>query len=71
MPAALDKYLDEQLNTLRSQGLFRTLRILEGPQGARSVIDGKAVVNLSSNNYLGLNTHPKLCDQAIRAINEL
>src|SRR5436305_15095823 len=71
MPEALDRFLDEQLNSLKEQGLFRTFRILEGPQGARARIDGKDVINLSSNNYLGLNTHPKLCAAAVRAIQEL
>ena len=71
MPESLDKYLDEQLDGLREQGLFRTFRILEGPQGARARIDGKDVINLSSNNYLGLNTHPQLRAAAIAAIEEL
>jgi glycine C-acetyltransferase len=71
MPESLDAFLDEQLDALKEQGLFRTFRILEGPQGARAHIDGKEVVNLSSNNYLGLNTHPKLREAAIRAIEEL
>jgi glycine C-acetyltransferase len=71
MPESLDRFLDEQLNDLRQQGVFRTFRILEGPQGARARIDGKEVINLSSNNYLGLNTHPRLREAAIRAIEEL
>ena len=71
MPESLDKYLDEQLDGLREQGLFRTFRILEGPQGARARIDGKDVINLSSNNYLGLNTHPQLRAAALAAIEEL
>src|SRR5215470_7697654 len=71
MPEALDTFLDQQLNDLKEQGLFRTFRILEGPQGARARIDGREVINLSSNNYLGLNTHPKLRAAAVRAIEEL
>lgn len=71
MPESLDRFLDEQLNGLKEQGLFRTFRILEGPQGPRARIDGKDVINLSSNNYLGLNTHPRLCEAAVRAIQEL
>src|SRR5918911_1555246 len=71
MPESLERYLDEQLNGLKEQGLFRTFRILEGPQGARARIDGQEVINLSSNNYLGLNTHPKLRAAAVRAIEEL
>ncbi|MBK9711368.1 MAG: glycine C-acetyltransferase [Kouleothrix sp.] len=71
MPESLDTYLDEQLNGLKEQGLFRTFRILEGSQGARARIDGKEVINLSSNNYLGLTTHPKLRAAAIDAIEQL
>jgi glycine C-acetyltransferase len=71
MPESLEKYLDEQLSGLKEQGLLRTFRILEGPQGSRARIDGKEVINLSSNNYLGLNTHPQLREAAIRAIEQL
>jgi glycine C-acetyltransferase len=71
MPESLDRFLDQQLGELKEQGLFRTFRILEGPQGARARIDGKSVINLSSNNYLGLTTHPKLCAAAKAAIDEL
>jgi glycine C-acetyltransferase len=61
-------YLDDQLNALRQQGLYRALRVLEGGQTARAVFDGRSVVNLSSNNYLGLATHPRLCDAALDAV---
>jgi glycine C-acetyltransferase len=71
VPESLEQYLDEQLDGLKEQGLLRTFRILDGPQGARAQIDGKAVINLSSNNYLGLNTHVKLRQAAVRAIGEL
>jgi glycine C-acetyltransferase len=71
MPASLEQYLDEQLDGLRAQGLFRTFRILEGPQGARARIDGQEVINLSSNNYLSLATSPQLEQAAVAAIKEL
>jgi glycine C-acetyltransferase len=71
MPESLDRYLDEQLNELKQQGLLRTFRILEGPQGARARIDGQDVINLSSNNYLGLANHPQLKQAAISAIEQL
>ncbi|HEY3315475.1 MAG TPA: aminotransferase class I/II-fold pyridoxal phosphate-dependent enzyme, partial [Bacillota bacterium] len=53
-------FLEDELNQLRQQGIYRPLRELQSAQGPRAVIDGKAVINLSSNNYLGLATHPKL-----------
>jgi glycine C-acetyltransferase len=64
-------YLSAELETLRSQGLYRRLRVLEGEQRADTTFDHKSVVNLSSNNYLGLTTHPRLREAAIRAIEQL
>ena len=61
-------YLSAELDTLREQGLYRSLRILEGRQQATAEFDGRSVVNLSSNNYLGLTTHPALVERAIEAI---
>jgi glycine C-acetyltransferase len=63
-------YLSVELNGLREQGLYRKLRILEGRQQASTEFDGRSVVNLSSNNYLGLTTHPRLIDAAIQAIRD-
>ena len=63
-------YLGDQLEDLRTQGLYRSLRILDGEAKATSVYDGKSVVNLSSNNYLGLTTHPRLKQKAIEAIEQ-
>jgi glycine C-acetyltransferase len=63
-------FLTTELNTLRDQGLHRSLRILEGRQQASSQFDGRTVVNLSSNNYLGLTTHPRLVEAAIQAIRD-
>jgi len=64
-------YLDESLNDLRRQGLFRRLRVLDGEQAARTSIDHRQVVNLSSNNYLGLTTHPSLRARALDALQVL
>jgi glycine C-acetyltransferase len=61
-------YLGDELARLRSQGLYRHLRVLDDEQRARASFDGRTVVNLSSNNYLGLTTHPRLRDRAIEAI---
>jgi glycine C-acetyltransferase len=71
MPESLERYLDEQLGGLKQQGLLRSFRILEGPQGARARIDGQDVINLSSNNYLGLANHPQLKQVAIDATEQL
>jgi glycine C-acetyltransferase len=61
-------FLGEELSALKAQGLYRTLRVLDGEQAARTMVDGRSVVNLSSNNYLGLTTHPKLKRKALDAL---
>jgi glycine C-acetyltransferase len=65
------QFLDDALGQLRADGLYRRLRVLHGEQRPRSNFDGKDVINLSSNNYLGLTTHPKLREAAVRAVKEL
>jgi 8-amino-7-oxononanoate synthase len=52
--------LDERLAELESSGLRRRLRMVEGPQGPQVVLDGRPVLLLCSNNYLGLADHPRL-----------
>ena len=64
-------YLDKELNSLREQGLFRPLRVLDGEQGAHASIDHRSVVNLSSNNYLGFTSHPRLRQRALDALSSL
>jgi len=63
-------YLGRELETLKEQKLYRHLRILEDEQKAHTTVDHKSVVNLSSNNYLGLTTHPKLRAAALKAIED-
>src|SRR5438876_7846722 len=60
-------FLSAELDTIRQQGLYRHLRILEGEQKAKTTFDHRQVVNLSSNNYLGLTTHPRLREAALDA----
>ncbi len=60
-------YLGDQITDWKKTGTYQRLRILEGPSAAESRFDGKDVVNLASNNYLGLTTHPKLIEAAIEA----
>jgi glycine C-acetyltransferase len=60
-------YLSTELEALKQQGLYRRLRVLEGEQKAQATVDHRQVVNLSSNNYLGLTTHPKLRERALEA----
>jgi glycine C-acetyltransferase len=64
------KYLHDALEDLKARHLYFHLKILEGEQKPVANFDGKEVINLSSNNYLGLTTHPKLRRAAIEAIRE-
>src|SRR4051812_10190627 len=63
-------YLGKELDSLREQKLFRHLRILDDEQKAHTTVDHRSVVNLSTNNYLGLTTHPKLRAAALKAIED-
>ena len=63
-------YLGKELASLKEQKLFRELRILDDEQKAHTTVDHKSVVNLSSNNYLGLTTHPRLREAALKAITD-
>jgi glycine C-acetyltransferase len=64
-------FLTTELNTLKEQGLYRHLRILEDEQKPKTKVDHRSVVNLSSNNYLGLTTHPRLREAALDATRRL
>ena len=61
-------YLGAQLDAWRKAGTYQRLRILESASAAESRFDGRDVINLASNNYLGLTTHPKLVEAAIDAV---
>jgi len=65
------RYLAAELDSLKSQGLYRRLRVLDDEQKAHTSFDHRSVVNLSSNNYLGLTTHPRLREQALEATRTL
>jgi glycine C-acetyltransferase len=64
-------FLTIELDSLKQQGLYRKLRVLEGEQKATTTFDHRQVVNLSSNNYLGLTTHPLLRERALEATRTL
>ncbi len=61
-------FLTDELNKIRAAGGYFRLRELESPCEPISRVDGKEVINLASNNYLGLANHPKLREAAIAAI---
>ena len=61
-------YLHDQLEQWRAEGTYQRLRVLESASEAESRFDGRQVINLASNNYLGLTTHPKLREAALEAV---
>jgi len=61
-------YLTDQMNELKQKGTHFKLRVLEDAQAPECTVDGKYVINLASNNYLGLTTHPKLREAAMAAL---
>lgn len=63
-------FLDAEIEELKAKGLYRRLRVVESEQKSRCVIDGREVITLSSNNYLGLTTHPKLKAAALHAVEQ-
>lgn len=64
------EYLQEQLDEMKKEGTFRKLIPLESAQGSKVTIKGKEVIQLSSNNYLGLTSHPKMVEAAEKANRE-
>jgi glycine C-acetyltransferase len=61
-------YLHDQIEQWKREGTYQRLRVLESESAAESRFDGKEVINLASNNYLGLTTHPKLREAALEAV---
>jgi len=59
--------LQEHLDDLKDRGLYRRMRLISGPQGPRVLLDGKPVLLLCSNNYLGLADHPRVREAAAEA----
>ncbi|HVG75988.1 MAG TPA: aminotransferase class I/II-fold pyridoxal phosphate-dependent enzyme, partial [Thermoleophilaceae bacterium] len=59
--------IQDRLDDIRSRGLYRRLRCVSGPQGPRVLLDGKPVLLLCSNNYLGLADHPRVREAAAEA----
>ena len=60
-------FLTDQLDELKAKGTHFKLRVLDDEQAPVCTFDGKQVINLASNNYLGLTTHPKLREAALAA----
>ncbi|MGD0751636.1 MAG: glycine C-acetyltransferase [Anaerolineales bacterium] len=64
-------WIAQELDGLKSQGLYNRIRTISSPQGAWLVVDGKKVLNFCSNNYLGLANHPQIVAAAKKAADEM
>ncbi len=62
------EWIQQEIDALKSAGLYNNIRTLSSPQGAWLVVDGKKVLNFCSNNYLGMANHPKLVEAAAAAL---
>src|SRR6201988_5007156 len=63
-------FIDSELQSIKDAGLYRRLRRVESDQDATLTLDGRIVINFSSNNYLGIANHPALAEAAKRAIDQ-
>src|SRR6201998_4163598 len=71
MLAEFEKQLSQTLEEIKSQGLYKTERVITTPQDAHiKVADGKEVLNMCANNYLGLAAHPELIKSAKKALDD-
>ncbi len=70
MNARLKAYLEAEIEALKAKGIFRLPRVLQSAAGPRARMDGRDIIQLSSNNYLGLTLHPRVIAAARRAVEE-
>lgn len=64
MYGKIQKYLQEELQTIEDNGIFKRERIITSPQGAEITVNGETVLNFCANNYLGLSSHPEVIQAA-------
>src|SRR5262245_41936522 len=63
-------FVEAEIDDLKAKHLYRPLRVMSAAQGPVTVVDGREVISLSSNDYLGLTHHPRLRDAALKAVGE-
>ena len=63
-------HLSDEIRMLQEQRLYRPLRIMSSAQGPECIVDGRRVISLASNDYLGLTHHPRLREAALRAVRD-
>ncbi|MBF6641324.1 glycine C-acetyltransferase [Flavobacterium sp. J49] len=68
MYGKIQQHLQNELNTIEQNGIFKKERIITSPQGAEITVNGKTVLNFCANNYLGLSSHPEVIQAAKDAL---
>ena len=68
MYGKIQEYLQNELNTIQDNGLYKKERIITSPQGAEILVNGETVLNFCANNYLGLSSHPEVVQAAKDAL---
>ena len=68
MYGKIQQHLQNELNTIQDNGIFKKERIITSPQGAEITVNGETVLNFCSNNYLGLSSHPEVVQAAKDAL---
>jgi glycine C-acetyltransferase len=68
MYGKIQAHLQNELNTIQENGLYKKERIITSPQGAEIVVNGETVLNFCANNYLGLSSHPEVVQAAKEAL---
>lgn len=70
MYGKIKEHLEATLNDIKEAGLYKNERVIEGPQDAHIEVNGREVLNMCANNYLGLSDHPAIVDAARRSLDE-
>jgi glycine C-acetyltransferase len=68
MYGKIQQHLQNELNTIEQNGIFKKERIITSPQGAEIIVNGETVLNFCANNYLGLSSHPEVIQAAKDAL---
>ena len=68
MYGKIQEHLQNELNTIQQNGLYKKERIITSPQGAEIIVNGETVLNFCANNYLGLSSHPEVVQAAKDAL---
>ena len=68
MYGKIQEHLQNELNAIQQNGLYKKERIITSPQGAEITVNGETVLNFCANNYLGLSSHPEVVQAAKDAL---